>query len=167
MRAYEQALMRGDKQTAESVRRFYEERKYDMDDDYMRSMMGQALTSGTVIGQNSAANSGITGRDYQNALLGQAQAQAMQSATIAKQDFRPEFGVLYLHNKELPADWAGAKITEFQRRADQKWWQVQFSSKWDKALTITLYLDIEEYNGTQINEMARTYIEALNQRRVG
>ena len=115
----------------------------------MNSILGAAVTTGVGVAQ--IANNAVSGTVYQNAL----------------QDFVPEFGVLYLHNKELPADWAGAKITAFQRRATDKSWHVQFLSKWDKALSINLYLDIEEYNGKEVSEMANTYMEALNQRRVG
>jgi len=169
--AYDGALMVGDFRRAEEIRRYYEERKYDMDNDMMNSILGQTLTTGIGMGQlgvsNGLVNASSTSSIYQNALL--QQNQYTQAATQAQglMDFVPEFGVLYLNNKELPADWAGAKVTEFQRLVARENWHVQFESKWDKALEIHLYLDVEEYNGKEINEMARTYMEALNQRRVG
>ena len=147
--AFDGAVTVGDFRRAEEIRRYYEERKYDMEGGVMNSILGASLTTGVGVGQ--IVNSAVSGTVYQSAL----------------RDFVPEFGVLYLNSKELPADWAGAKVTEFQRRATDKSWHVQFLSKWDKALSINLYLDIEEYNGKEVNEMARTYMEALNQRRVG
>lgn len=114
----------------------------------------------------------------QNAIMQKAMMQQMTTGTGLAQnmqnaypptgkEFVPDFGVLYTHNKELPADWAGAKITSYRRICTGTRWQVMFSSKWDKALTIELFLDIEELNGKDVNEMAATYMEALNQRRVG
>jgi len=169
--AHDEASMVGDFQRAKEIRRYYEERKYDMDNDMMNSILGQTLTTGIGMGQlgvsNGLVNASSTSSIYQNALL--QQNQFTQAATQASglMDFLPEFGVLYLNNKELPADWAGAKVTEFKRLVARENWHVQFLSKWDKALVINLYLDIEEYNGKEVNEMAATYMEALNQRRMG
>ena len=169
--AHYEALMRGDRKQADQIRDYFDERKYNMDSDIMEGLYGQALTTGVGMGQlgvsNGLVNASSTSSIYQNALL--QQNQYTQAATQASglMDFLPEFGVLYLHNKELPAEWAGAKITSFNRSVSRDNWHIQFESKWDKALVINLYLDIEEYNGKEINEMARTYMEALNQRRVG
>ena len=92
----------------------------------------------------------------------------MQSAQPPTgKEFVPDFGVLYTHSEELPADWAGAKITSYRRICTGNKWQVIFSSKWDKTLTIELFLDLEELNGKEVNETANTCMEALNQRRVG
>jgi hypothetical protein len=86
----------------------------------------------------------------------------------AQPSFVPEFGVLYINYKTaLPDDWAGAKITSFKREAFDKGWRLVFESKWDPALYIQLWLDIEEVNGTEANTIAATYMEALNQRRIG
>jgi hypothetical protein len=81
--------------------------------------------------------------------------------------FKPEFGVLYNGKEQLPHDWAGAKITSVKREARAKGWLITFISKWDSGLRIQLWLDIEQVNGTEAHTIATTYMEALNQRRVG
>lgn len=152
-KAYDDAMYHGDMERAHEIRKYYEERMYHM-------------------ANNPYGTQGIVGNGPYSAIdpaFLQQQVTMLKGEVAAQvKDFTPEFGVLYLHNKPLPSDWAGAKITEFQRRVHNGTrWEVMFTSKWDKALDIRLYLDLEEHNGKEINEAARTYMEALNQRRVG
>lgn len=163
---YNSAMRYGDRYGADRIYDEYVMKRKELE---MQDIYGTAnQIGGSILG---LANTTGIADQYQQALMNQqvySQASMNQAAqNIAKETFNPEFGVLYLHGKEMPADWAGAKITEFQRRVDTRYWHIQFSSKWDKALEINLYLSVDEHNGKEINEMARTYIEALNQRRVG
>lgn len=154
--AYDEAMFNGDMERAHEIRKYYEERKYDMANDSYGTMIGA---------QGLVGNGPYTSTAIDPAFL--QQQVTMLKGEVAAQ-MQVEFGVLYLHNKPLPSDWAGAKITEFQRRVHNGTrWEVMFTSKWDKSLDIRLYLDLEEHNGKEINEAARTYMEALNQRRVG
>jgi hypothetical protein len=82
-------------------------------------------------------------------------------------EVKPQFGVLYSGKEPLPDDWAGAKITSYKREPRETGWLITFVSKWDSGLRIQLWLDLEAVNGTEAHTIAATYMEALNQRRVG
>jgi hypothetical protein len=175
---WDEAKYQGDMRRADAIQDYFHKRKKEIEMGDYTNIVGAARNAIGSILEGTAGTTGIA-QQYQNALMHQqmygtgimtgsiANGTAGQNAAQAAPDFKPEFGVLYINNKELPADWAGAKITEFQRQVRPKHWYVYFTSKWDKTLEIHLYLDVEEHNGKEVNEMARTYMEALNQRRVG
>ena len=164
---WEEARYRGDNRRADEIHDYFQQRKREIEmgeyDNYIgnASQMNNTINNLGGLGNiGGLVNSSNTGVQLQNLMT-----EAVER--LAKSDFKPEFGVLYMHNAEMPGDWAGAKITDYKRTSDGKRWHIAFSSKWDKSLDIRLYLDIEELNGTEVNAMAATYMETLNQRRVG
>lgn len=171
---WEEARLRGDHRLADEIYQHFEQRKYEMStgqyDPYNNGgLMGSALGLGQQGAMNNAMNSAIANQ-YTSALQNAFVTQpAPTPPAPPKTDFSPEYGTLYLNNKELPADWCGAKITEYKRSISVTGhrWVIVFLSKWDKALEIRLYLDVEELNGKEVNATAETYMEALNQRRAG
>ena len=69
--------------------------------------------------------------------------------------------------KELSPEWRGAEIDRFERdMQSSQQWRVVFYSKWSTS-KVRVYLSAETYSGKEVNEMARTFMEALNQRRLG
>lgn len=168
---YNTARGHGDYRTADSIYAAYMTKRKELE---MQDLYGTANQIGsTLLGLNNAV--GIADQSaYQQALMNQqlyglgiTNQAGLSAPNIAKQDFKPEFGVLYMNGTELPADWSGAKITSYKRTVGDARWVVLFESKWDKSLEIRLYLDMEELNGKEVNETANTYMEALNQRRAG
>lgn len=160
---WEEARYRGDMRRADEIHNFFETRKREIEmgeyDGYMNAAQNTSL--GQIMGTGTIG----TASQYPNT----QQLQAMTQLAQSKTDFKPELGVLYLHHNELPADWSGARITDYKRAVDahRTYWLVVFSSKWDKALEIRLYLDMEDINGKEAIAMAETFKEALNQRRSG
>ena len=117
---------------------------------------------------NAAMNSAVLQQQIYANQAGIGLGTVSQSSyQEAQSSFQPEFGVLYDGKTPLPDDWAGAKITSVEREANSLGWCIRFKSKWDGRLQITLWLDIEQVNGTEAHTIASTYMEALNQRRVG
>lgn len=167
---WEEARYRGDVRLADEIYRHFEQRKYEMsnglNDAYLGAMqgLGNAGLLQNVFGQQAMNQLAVSNNTSTIQNVANQQTQAPPQT-----DFTPEHGVLYLHSKELPADWCGAKITEYRRDIGVvgSRWVITFASKWDKALAIRVYLDAEELNGKEVNAMAQTYMEALNQRRAG
>lgn len=96
-------------------------------------------------------------------LMNVAQKQMAQNMTSR---MSMDFGVLYLDGKPLPDDWHGAKITDHVVRVSEEGWFVEYRSKWSDKI-IYLRLDHEEMSGKEARAVALTYLEALNQRRLG
>lgn len=101
--------------------------------------------------------------------IGPAQYQQMAQPPTSqvRQEFKMEFGVMYLGSSELADDWRGAQITGFTREMRSMQWDITLVSKWDKSLAVHVYFDAEDTTGKEVNELAKTFMEALNQRRVG
>lgn len=146
---------------------------YDVDsqeiDRQLRRLSEQAQQS---IYQNAANSLGTsTGLGIANGQLvnvGIGGAQGVFPAAIPAA-LKKETGALYWrgHNK-LPEDWRGAEITSVARRytPDTKCYELSFTSKWGQDV-ICLYLDAEKHSGVEADKIGETYVEALNQRRVG
>lgn len=75
-------------------------------------------------------------------------------------------GTLLWRGEQLPENWRGAEIEKWDRAVAEGRWRVTFVSQWADE-EIYIYFDMEAYSGAQVNEMAETYMLALNQRRVG
>jgi len=108
--------------------------------------------------QNNAASQSSIG----NQLNVSSQNQQMKAAP--KQAH--EFGVLMIGDKPLPADWRGAYYETVNRQAMADCWRVTFTSKWSDTM-ITVRFDLEKFSGAEVNAMAQTYLEAINQQRQG
>lgn len=127
--------------------------------------------------QNQAVNNMLNAQ-MQNMLLGapgalpqglgisqQAIASGNNAVNLLKKA-ASEFGVLLLGNKELPDDWRGARYDWFERIARRECWELRFKSTWSND-TIMVLIDNEETNGAQATAIGNTYLEAINQRRLG
>ena len=108
----------------------------------------------------SAANIANNSNQYP-----QMYASAASLQNIPKQ-VRYPFGELYTRNQPLPVDWRGAEYGEVEREVENGCWKLTFSSKWTHE-TIIVHLDLQTLSGEQVDRMAKTFLEVINQRRLG
>lgn len=96
-----------------------------------------------------------------------AQAYAQK---ILKQEHKPEHvGQLLWKGAPLPAAWRGAEYDVCQRTlvgVDHPHWHLEFGSKWTSE-RIHVYLDAEKVTGEEAHRLSQTFMEAINQRRMG
>lgn len=137
--------------------------------DYQNAYAQALGQQQNITGINAAQGIGITDPRFNSHLIGQM--QNAKTAEAEKPMSSYAFDTLYLRGQPLPEDWAGAKIDKYDRSVNGSGttaarWMYQFSSKWgtDK---ITLHLDAQQLSGKEADEIAQTYMEVLNQRRVG
>ena len=86
-----------------------------------------------------------------------------------------EYGVPYASSsgKPIPDDWRGAQLTGWDRSLEgtntngtHPRWAYRMFSDWSNDVVV-LYLDANEVSGGEADKIAGTYMEALNQRRIG
>lgn len=77
-------------------------------------------------------------------------------------------GVLFWQGREMPEVWRGAEYKFGSRRfvAMSHQWQVSFVSDFSSD-TIMLWLDPDKHSGEEVDKIAATYLETINQRRLG
>ena len=76
------------------------------------------------------------------------------------------FGQLYLNGAPLPAEWRGAEYAGIERSTFNTFWELRFSSKWSGEY-IYVHLDLNKHSDDEVNKLAQTFLEVINQRRVG
>lgn len=77
-------------------------------------------------------------------------------------------GVLIWQGRELPEVWRGAEYM-FGTRAFvplSRQWRIEFRSDFSMD-TIMLWLDPDKHSGEEADKIAATYLETINQRRLG
>ena len=77
-------------------------------------------------------------------------------------------GVLIWQGRELPEVWRGAEY-KFGTRAFvplSRQWRIEFRSDFSMD-TIMLWLDPDKHSGEEADKIAATYLETINQRRLG
>jgi hypothetical protein len=76
--------------------------------------------------------------------------------------------VLMFQGREMPSDWRGASYQGFNRAIVQAshQWKVTYISKWASD-SILIWFSMDKYSGEQVDELARTYLEVINTRRLG
>ena len=117
----------------------------------------QILDPRMLVGVTSIGNSGGNyGAAAQNQM---AQAQAIKPAEDKE-------GVLFFRGGELPEKWMGAHYDSYQRVVVGKQWKISYSSPYSSD-TIMLWLSSEQFSGQDADKVARTYLETINQRRLG
>jgi hypothetical protein len=110
------------------------------------------------------------GNQTQNA-QNQLAKSALQNAGMASvaQGMKPaeaEEGVLLFHGAPLPEKWLGAHYALGVRAPVGKQWRINFTSEFSSD-TIMLWLSMEKYSGIEADKVAATYLETINQRRLG
>lgn len=163
-RAYDDAMYYGDTRLAAQIRtehqRVMNENAYQ---NIYGNMSGQGISSQDIYGNQAG---GLSPSQYAahtaqiNTALGQ-----MKEVT----PYKPPLGVLLFNStkKEVPQDWRGPEIDAFKRgRHDNGTYAVAFTSKWGNV-DIVMFISSEEHSGKEADEMAKTFMEVLNQRRVG
>lgn len=75
-------------------------------------------------------------------------------------------GELYWRGNPLPADWKGSHYDRFERRIAGDRWHIVLFSRWTED-AIVVFLELDAYSGADVNALAKTYLEAINQRRLG
>ena len=72
--------------------------------------------------------------------------------------------------KPIPDDWRGAQLTGWDRsilfHSNHPRWVYRMRSDWGNDIVL-LHLDANEVSGGEADKIAGTYMEALNQRRIG
>jgi hypothetical protein len=122
--------------------------------------------------QNFAQAAAAQGIGWPNNGLGSPfQGVNQLTQSIAQQKVHPvkaKEGVLMWQGRELPENWRGAEYKMGIRslNADSKQWKFVFHSEWSSD-TIILWLDPDTYSGSEADKIAETYLETINQRRVG
>lgn len=79
------------------------------------------------------------------------------------------WGQLVWEGAPLPSDWRGAEYTEYSRTfkgREHPYWEVSFNSKWCPT-PIFARFDAEKHTGEEVERIAKTFLEVINQRRLG
>ena len=94
---------------------------------------------------------------------GQAMQQMQQVKPVQERE-----EILLFKGEELSTDWRGASYDSFQRSIRQvsRQWRVDFHSKWASD-TIMIWFSMDKYSGAQVDDLAKTYLEVINTRRLG
>jgi hypothetical protein len=122
----------------------------------MAQLNAQAQNMAMQAANNSAMNA------QQSAVFGTGMANGAGQAKSAL----AEEGVLMWQGRVLPENWRGAHYSKFNRASIGPQWRISMTSEWSSD-TIMLWLSMDKYSGEDADTVARTYIETINQRRVG
>lgn len=97
-----------------------------------------------------------------------AWAMGWGTAPQAPKPMQEKEGVLFWQGRELPEVWRGAeyKIGARSFNATSRQWKIEFRSDFSKD-TIMLWLDPDKHSGEEADKIAATYLETINQRRLG
>ena len=153
----------------------YTRLKYDFEkelahmgyEDY-NNAIGQAIGAQNIFGNNNLGQQIGAMNQLGNSLTGLPPGLMPSTGgnDVNPLKTKAEYGTLYMNGRELPDDWRGAMYTGFDRVAMKEAWKLVFKSPWanDK---IEVYIDLEKHSGAEVNAMAKTFIEIINQRRLG
>jgi len=109
---------------------------------------------------------------WHNAATSQLMQQyAYQPAQQPTKQAVPEFlGQILYNGKPLPPEWRGAEYTAYTRSlnnyGDHNYWRLNFTSPWTSG-ALQAYFDAETHTGAQVEGIAKTFLEVINQRRLG
>jgi hypothetical protein len=127
--------------------------------------IGAGIGGGGGSGSAAQANQYGAGQAAQNSALNNQSLQNLARNSFTEPAVYPH-GVLYMNGHQLEADWRGAEYKDYVRTVNTKVWILRFRSEWSSD-EIVVHLDIDAYSGTEVNKLAETYLEAINQRRLG
>ena len=134
-----------------------------MDNDQMNRAMGAIANP-----YAGAGHSGQLGAAHNQLAMGAN--QLMQKAAMAQpQGMKPaeeKNGVLMFRGAPLPDKWMGAFYAMVNRVPVGKQWKISFNSEFSSD-TIMLWLSMDEFSGNDADKVAATYLETINQRRIG
>ena len=139
------------------------QRKYCMDNDQMNRAMGAianpyaGVGPDGQLGQSNNQNGAVMNLMMQNAAMGQ---QRVIKPAEEKN------GVLMFRGAPLPDKWMGAFYAMVNRVPVGKQWKISFNSEFSSD-TIMLWLSMDEFSGNDADKVAATYLETINQRRIG
>ena len=133
---------------------------YDMNNDIYGQ---QILDPRQLYGINSSAmNAGLAAQNQPaQGSMGALAQQGTQVKPITEKE-----GVLFFRGGVLPEKWMGAHYDSYQRAVVGKQWKISYSSPYSSD-TIMLWLSSEQFSGQDADKVARTYLETINQRRLG
>ena len=137
------------------------QRTYGMSDNDMNNIFGGRVSGQGIGGQLGQANnqSGAAMNQLMQSRLSPAQQQVMKPA-------EEKNGVLMFRGAELPDKWMGAFYAMVNRIPVGKQWKISFNSEFSSD-TIMLWLSMDEFSGNDADKVAATYLETINQRRLG
>lgn len=120
---------------------------------------------------NAMQQQGLQSSIANNALQGVFSTSIGVSTGIGQQtpkSAKEKEGVLIWQGRELPEVWRGAEY-KFGARAFvplSRQWRIEFRSDFSMD-TIMLWLDPDKHSGEEADKIAATYLETINQRRLG
>lgn len=137
----------------EEQKQRYERNKY-----LQLQAMAQNVSGGAM---NGIADPYYTMRGAYGAAQGMGQGPF--SSTVPKPVV---FNKLLWRGEPLPEDWQGALYTRKVRSMEGRHWRVVFSSPWSHE-NIEVYFDSDQYSGQEVDKLTETFLEVINQRRLG
>lgn len=107
---------------------------------------------------------------FNNMFGGLGGSQAYGNTPKAPQEVKPAItGQLMWKGAPLPAEWRGAQYdicTRTLTGTKYPHWVLEFESKWTTD-RIYVYLDAEKITGEEALRLSETFLEVINQRRLG
>ncbi|CAB4241129.1 hypothetical protein UFOVP228_27 [uncultured Caudovirales phage] len=136
---------------------------YDMNNDIYGQ---QVLDPRMLVGITSIGNGGSNfGAAAQNQLTG-VMGTGLANQTMGMKPAEEKEGILFFRGGEMPDRWLGAHYSRIARVAVGKQWKISFTSEFSSD-TIMLWLSMDQYSGNDADKVAATYLETINQRRLG
>lgn len=123
--------------------------------------IGTGLDGGYGYGTQQATNNRIGSTIVQS-----PQVMRKNAGPVPVVEAKAEKDVLLWKDRPLPEDWRGAEYREWRRDVFDGCWRLRFKSPWTTT-EITVLLDMETNSGADVNKMAGTFLEVINQRRLG
>lgn len=128
----------------------------------------QGAMSAQDLQNNIAAHNSAIQSNMLTGVFGTSIGVAMGVGQQAVKPTKEKEGVLFWQGREMPEVWRGAEYKFGSRRfvAMSHQWQVSFVSDFSSD-TIMLWLDPDKHSGEEADKIAATYLETINQRRLG
>ena len=140
-------------------------RSYDMNDVYGQQILDPRTLVGTTAIGNGGGNYGaIAAQNQISNNVGQMLQNTGMGTSVKPAEEKE--GVLFFRGGELPEVWMGAHYNSYQRAVVGRQWKISYSSPFSSD-TIMLWLSSEQFSGQEADKVARTYLETINQRRLG
>ena len=145
-------------------------RSYHMDDMYSPGLLGGTLLDPRhVFGNGGGSMLNAAQNQMMNAAQNQLATGLANSAALQNAATKPaeaEEGVLMFRGAPLPDKWMGAHYDTTSRAVVGRQWKISFMSD-HSSDTIMLWLSVDQYSGNDADKVAATYLETINQRRLG
>lgn len=138
---------------------------------YSLDMRNSQMHASQSVMQQNLAQQNAAGQ-----MWGQAAAQTVGMRSLMREEARTalkavqsglaEEGVLMFRGAPLPENWRGAHYRSYAIAQVSSQWRITFGSDWSE-LSIMLWLSATTYSMDAASKVAETYLESINQRRLG